>query len=113
MPMFPAEAVAERHRRAEIELDRAVRSVAKRLEAKGELVRGTPEHVLAEQADRGVDLLVTGSRGYGPLRRVLVGSVSIALMRSASCPVMVVPRTAEFQPTPEGMAAEDEFVASG
>jgi hypothetical protein len=27
--------------------------------------------------------------------------------------VMVVPRTAEFQPTGEGMAFEDEFVAPG
>ena len=113
MPMLPEETVAGRDRRAEIELDHAVRSVAKRLEAKGQLARGTPEIVLAEQADQGIDLLVTGSRGYGPLRRVFAGSVSIALMRSAPCPVMVVPRTAEFQPTAEGMAGEDEFVASG
>jgi hypothetical protein len=40
---------------------------------------------------------------------VLLGSVSTALMRSAPCPVMVVPRTAKFEPTGEGMAAEDEL----
>jgi nucleotide-binding universal stress UspA family protein len=112
MPVFPAEAVAERHLRAEIELDRAVRSVARRLEPDGLLVRGKPDTVLAEQAEQGVDLIVTGSRGYGPLRRVLLGSVSTALMRAAPCPVMVVPRTADFQPTAEGMAADDEFVAA-
>jgi nucleotide-binding universal stress UspA family protein len=39
-----------------------------------------------------LDLLVAGSRGYGPVRRVLVGSVSRALVREASCPVVVVPR---------------------
>jgi hypothetical protein len=33
-------------------------------------------------------------------------------MRAAPCPVMVVPRTADFQPTAEGMAADDEFVAA-
>lgn len=38
------------------------------------------------------DLLVCGSRGYGPVRRVLLGGVSGRLVRRASCPVMVVPR---------------------
>ena len=58
-----------------------------------------------------MDLLVVGSRGYGPLRRVLLGSVSSELMHSAPCPVMVVPRTAEFDPSGTGMAADDEFAA--
>jgi nucleotide-binding universal stress UspA family protein len=35
-----------------------------------------------------------GSRGYGPLRRVLLGSVSSHVMRHAHCPVVVVPRSA-------------------
>jgi nucleotide-binding universal stress UspA family protein len=111
MPMYPADVVAERHRRAEIELARGVQSVARRLQAQGLLLRGNPVQVLADQA-ADADLLVTGSRGYGPLRRVLIGSVSTPLMRSAPCPVMVVPRTAEFQPVAEGMAAEDDLVAT-
>jgi nucleotide-binding universal stress UspA family protein len=44
-----------------------------------------------------LDLLVAGSRGYGPVRRVLVGSVSRALVRDASCPVVVVPRPGEAE----------------
>ena len=40
------------------------------------------------------DLVIVGSRGYGPLRSVLLGSVSAQLVRRASCPVMVVPRGA-------------------
>jgi nucleotide-binding universal stress UspA family protein len=40
----------------------------------------------------GLDLLVVGSRGYGPLRGALAGSVSAELMRTAPCPVLVVPR---------------------
>jgi hypothetical protein len=38
---------------------------------------------------------VTGSRGYGPARRVLIGSVSSKIARSSPCPLLVVPRTAE------------------
>lgn len=38
------------------------------------------------------DLLFTGSRGRGPVRRVLLGSVSSHLLREAACPVVVVPR---------------------
>jgi hypothetical protein len=39
--------------------------------------------------------MVTGSRGYGPHRAVLLGSVSGRLVREAECPVIVVPRGIE------------------
>ena len=39
-----------------------------------------------------LDLLVTGSRGYGPRAAVLLGGTTHALMRSAACPLLVVPR---------------------
>jgi universal stress protein family protein len=35
---------------------------------------------------------VLGSRGFGPLRRIVLGSVSTKVLRSAACPVLVVPR---------------------
>ncbi len=38
------------------------------------------------------DLLVTGSRAYGPLRRTLLGSTTRKLIRDAACPVLVLPR---------------------
>jgi nucleotide-binding universal stress UspA family protein len=41
-----------------------------------------------------LDLLVVGSRNYGPLRRALLGSVSGRVAEHARCPVIVVPRTA-------------------
>jgi nucleotide-binding universal stress UspA family protein len=64
------------------------------VDATTEIVSGAPAAVLAE---RGVelDLLVIGSRGYGPLRRTLLGGVSAEVIRTAPCPVMVVPRSAE------------------
>ncbi len=38
----------------------------------------------------GAGLIVIGSRGLGPLRRALMGSVSDSVVRHAHCPVMVV-----------------------
>jgi nucleotide-binding universal stress UspA family protein len=39
-----------------------------------------------------VDVMVCGSRGYGPVRAVVLGSVSARLTAQAHCPVIVVPR---------------------
>jgi nucleotide-binding universal stress UspA family protein len=55
---------------------------------------GEAEQELAEQSGS-VDLMVVGSRGYGPHRAVLLGSVSGRLARDAACPVIVVPRGIE------------------
>jgi nucleotide-binding universal stress UspA family protein len=54
---------------------------------------GDAAQALIERTEQ-LDLLVTGSRGYGPLRSVLVGGVSGKLIRDAHCPVIVVPRGA-------------------
>jgi nucleotide-binding universal stress UspA family protein len=37
------------------------------------------------------DLIVAGTRGFGMLERMLVGSVSTALVRGAECSVLIVP----------------------
>jgi nucleotide-binding universal stress UspA family protein len=60
------------------------------------LLEGPVAATLITQSPR-LDLLVAGSRGYGPVRRVLVGSVSRALVREASCPVVVVPRPGDAE----------------
>jgi nucleotide-binding universal stress UspA family protein len=46
-------------------------------------------------ASQSVDLLVCGSRGYGPSRAVLLGGVSRRLTAEAHCPVIVLVREAE------------------
>jgi nucleotide-binding universal stress UspA family protein len=42
-----------------------------------------------------VDLMVCGSRGWGRVKRVVLGSTADRLIHSAPCPVLVVPRTAD------------------
>jgi nucleotide-binding universal stress UspA family protein len=42
-----------------------------------------------------LDLLVCGSRGYGPLRAVLLGSVSRHVVAESHCPALVLPRGVE------------------
>jgi nucleotide-binding universal stress UspA family protein len=74
---------------------------------------GDPVRVLETEARDGLDLLVLGSRGFGPLRRVLVGSVSGELVRQAPCLLLVVPRSTEFDPGAGGLAARDETAATG
>jgi nucleotide-binding universal stress UspA family protein len=54
---------------------------------------GDPGHVLAERSGD-FDLLVVGSRGYGPVRHAFEGNVSGKVMREAASPVLVVPRSA-------------------
>jgi nucleotide-binding universal stress UspA family protein len=46
------------------------------------------------QASEQLDLLVLGSRGYGPMHSVLVGGVAGRVVRDAACPVLVLPRKA-------------------
>ena len=64
------------------------------LRADAQVLSGLPAHELLEELDKGVDLMVIGSRGYGPLGRALAGSVSIDVIRQAPCPVVLVPRAA-------------------
>lgn len=72
---------------------RTVKAVDERLAATGRALAGIPAAVISEACeDVGADLLVAGSRGYGPVLRVLLGSVSTQLMHRAPCPVLVVPR---------------------
>jgi nucleotide-binding universal stress UspA family protein len=52
---------------------------------------GTPAHELT-CASRRAALVVLGTRGPSALRQAVRGSVSIAVMRTAACPVIVVPR---------------------
>ena len=75
-------------------LDSAVAGVPDDVKAEAVLLTGDPAEALGERS-ADLDLMLAGSRGYGPLRSVLVGGVSGRLMRTAACPTIVVPRGAQ------------------
>jgi nucleotide-binding universal stress UspA family protein len=70
----------------------AVAELPSELRALPVLEKGDPVEKLLEMTEVGIDLLVLGSRGFGPVMRLLIGSVSSRVIRAAKCPVMVVPR---------------------
>ncbi len=80
--------------RARTYLTAAAESLAADVPTEPVVAVGAPEQVLAEESQK-ADLVVVGSRGYGPHRAVLLGSVSGRLVREAGCPVIVVPRGIE------------------
>ena len=59
-----------------------------------EVVRGRPADRLLELANE-VDLIVIGSRRWGPVARLMLGSTGESLLHDAPCPVLVVPRSHE------------------
>jgi nucleotide-binding universal stress UspA family protein len=62
------------------------------------VVAGEPAAVLRDEAEKGLDLLALGSRGFGPLQRVVSGSVAAALVQGLACPLLVFPRGTETAP---------------
>jgi nucleotide-binding universal stress UspA family protein len=75
--------------------DQAIAGIPGDVETEGRFVDGSADDVLVTQSEN-VDLLVVGSRGYGPLGAVLLGSASTALARTASCPIIVMARETRF-----------------
>ena len=78
------------------ELERQQREALIGRSARGLVMSGDPARTLARATKR-ADLLVMGSRGYGPVRAALLGGVSQHVIRHASCPVVVCPRGAGAQ----------------
>ena len=81
-------------------MEEAADSVPRNVPVTMRRLEGPPAMTLAE-ASADVDILVVGSRGYGPIRSALLGSVSRALTKSAHCPLVVVPRGAGPVNAPE------------
>jgi nucleotide-binding universal stress UspA family protein len=79
-------------------LDTARAGTPSGLQSSGELLVGAVVDVLAEIDQEDVDLLFCGSRGYGPVRRALLGGVSARLVRRARSPLVVVPGATDRTP---------------
>lgn len=71
------------------EIGRAIAELP--VEADGDVREGWPPKML-EELSRSVDLLVVGSRHWGTVNRLMLGSTSTALVGRAHCPLLVVPR---------------------
>jgi nucleotide-binding universal stress UspA family protein len=71
-------------------LEELRRAAADRVPATADVRHGKPARALAGGAE--LDLLVLGSRGRGPVARVVLGSVSADVLHHAACPVVVLPR---------------------
>jgi nucleotide-binding universal stress UspA family protein len=84
----------ELERRAREDVDAIVAELPDDVGAEGVVGAGAAPVVLAGESGR-LDLLFTGSRGYGPRHAVLAGSVTRRLLQIAQCPVVVLPRAAE------------------
>lgn len=89
-------------------LDDAARQIPAGVEVETELLFGGTVTELLSQAAAKVDLLCLGSRGYGPTRRVLLGSTSSHIVKQAPCAVVVIPRgiDASSADEPDMAAAE-------
>jgi nucleotide-binding universal stress UspA family protein len=74
-------------------IEDTIAELAPDLKTSGEvLVGGDIVETIAGLRDTAFDALFMGSRGYGPIRRVLLGGVSARLMRQLDVPSVVVPR---------------------
>jgi nucleotide-binding universal stress UspA family protein len=62
------------------------------LEVTGRVLPGPVVDALSDVGYDDCDLLVCGSRGYGPVRRVLLGGVSSRVVRHSKVPVVLTPR---------------------
>jgi nucleotide-binding universal stress UspA family protein len=78
---------------AEKTLDEAVKQVEQvgGTVAQSHLRLGEPDEEILKFCDEqgGYGLIVMGSRGLGPIKRRLMGSVSESVVRHANCPVLV------------------------
>lgn len=73
---------------------------------------GSPSGVLAVYGGS-VDLLIVGSRGYGPRGRPVHGSASSRLARSACCPLLVLPRSPAPLTNPDAEPVQAAVALSG
>jgi nucleotide-binding universal stress UspA family protein len=63
----------------------------KTLKISSEIIQGPPRQVIVDEAENwGADLIVMGSRGLGAWNRLVLGSVSSAVVHHAKCSVEIV-----------------------
>ena len=86
----PAEERLQATQALEHEVKAVITELGSHLPITARTIEGSAADVLTAAA-RGADLLVLGSHGHGRMRRTVLGSVSEACIRKATCPVVVIP----------------------
>lgn len=102
------------HREARAVLDRASARVQERrpdLAVTPTFQLGGPAAVLIEQS-KTAHLLVVGATVASRMKRLLLGSVSLACIQHARCPVVVVPRGYEARPVAQIVVGVDGSASS-
>lgn len=75
---------------------RLKKAIGQSLNVTGQVIQGSPQSAILEEAERWkADLIVVGSHGYGTWYRLVLGSVSQAVVLHAKCSVEVVRRSDE------------------
>ena len=88
--LLDEQALEQRRQWLQQEVERVVGPGAE--QARLEVLHGLPGDLLAERVRRGdVDLVAVGTGGKTPLERVVLGSVSQAIVEHSPVPVLVVP----------------------
>jgi nucleotide-binding universal stress UspA family protein len=49
-----------------------------------------PQAIVDYAKEHAIDLIITGTHGFGPIKHLLMGSVAERVVRTASCPVLSV-----------------------
>jgi nucleotide-binding universal stress UspA family protein len=91
----PTSAFGPGHRPLTDAIDALVSQAKERIAALGGVEPHAAYGAAAEELavySASVDLLIVGSRGYGPIGRLIHGSTSARLARTARCAVLVLPR---------------------
>jgi nucleotide-binding universal stress UspA family protein len=78
---------------ADVALQRLKQTLRERnVTAQSLLLTGNPAADIVEQAGKlRAGYIVMGSHGHGPLHRLLLGTTSGAVLKAASCPVILLP----------------------
>ena len=83
---------AEDKREHESLLNISARLRGEGLDAQAMLLKGDAAELILEKAEElKVDIIMMGSHGHGLLRKMLIGSVTEAVLRKAPCSVLIVP----------------------
>lgn len=91
-----AEALGRQEHAARATLEAATAELRAGAWIEQQVLVGPSASTMILEATHDADLLLLGSRAYGPLRRALLGSVSTHVVHHAPCPVLVMPRASDM-----------------